>query len=87
MPQYFVFYCIFMTNESHILDTRGLQCPLPLLKAKRAMSQLETGEQLLVLVTDPTSQRDFVAWTDIAQHTLVSVEEKDGEYHYLLTKG
>ena len=67
-----------MTSESHILDTRGLQCPLPLLKAKRAISQLETGEQLLVLVTDPTSQRDFVAWTDIAQPTLVSVEEKDG---------
>ena len=75
-----------MNQQYQTLDTRGLQCPLPLLKAKRAISQLESGERLLVLVTDPSSQRDFKAWTDIAKHQLISMQQVDDEYHYLLAK-
>ena len=43
-----------MHQQYEILDTRGLRCPLPLLKAKRAISELAVGEQLMVLVTDPS---------------------------------
>ena len=75
-----------MNQQYQTIDTRGLQCPLPLLKAKRAISQLQSGEQLLVLVTDPSSQRDFIAWADLAKHQLLSMEQVGDEYHYLLAK-
>lgn len=75
-----------MNQQYQTIDTRGMQCPLPLLKAKRAISQLQSGERLLVLVTDPSSQRDFIAWTDLAKHQLLSMEQVGDEYHYLLAK-
>ena len=75
-----------MTQTYQVLDVRGLQCPLPLLKAKRAISQLNSGEQIKVLVTDASSQRDFKAWTDIARHQLLQVDIVDGEYQYLIGK-
>jgi len=75
-----------MTQQYQILDTRCLRCPLPLLKAKRAISQLATGEQLMVLVTDPASEDDFKAWVDIAKHQLLSMEQVADEFHFLLRK-
>ena len=44
------------------LDTRGLNCPLPILKAKKALSELSSGEVLKVVATDPGSVRDFQAF-------------------------
>jgi TusA-related sulfurtransferase len=44
------------------LDTRGLNCPLPILKAKKALSSMESGQLLKVLATDPGSVRDFQAF-------------------------
>ncbi|MDP6967545.1 MAG: sulfurtransferase TusA family protein [Gammaproteobacteria bacterium] len=75
-----------MNQQYQILDTRGLRCPLPLLKAKRAISQLASGEHLMVLVTDPASQDDFKAWVDIAKHQLLSMEQIADEFHFLLQK-
>ena len=75
-----------MSSQYQILDTRGLRCPLPLLKAKRAISQIDSGEQLMVLVTDPAAQNDFRAWVDIAKHQLLSMERIADEFHFLLRK-
>jgi len=79
-----------MTSPSatwhHLLDTQGLHCPLPLLKAKRAISQLEPGQTLKVLATDAGSQGDFAAWTRIAGHNLHQSDCIDGVYHYLIEK-
>jgi|TARA_B110001469_G_scaffold34847_1_gene35076 tRNA 2-thiouridine synthesizing protein A len=69
-----------------LLDTQGLQCPLPLLKAKRALNQLEAGQKLKVLATDAGSQRDFSAWTRLAGHKLHQSQCIDGVYHYLIEK-
>ncbi|MFT7177916.1 MAG: tRNA 2-thiouridine synthesizing protein A [Oceanospirillaceae bacterium] len=69
-----------------LLDTQGLQCPLPLLKAKRALSQLDKGEKLKVLATDAGSQRDFEAWTRLTGHSLHQNKCIDGVYHYLIEK-
>ena len=69
-----------------LLDTQGLQCPLPLLKAKRALSQLEVGQTLKVLATDAGSQRDFAAWTRLAGHNLHQNQCIDSVYHYLIEK-
>ena len=69
-----------------LLDAQGLQCPLPLLKAKRAISQLAQKDCLKVLATDSGSQRDFAAWTRLAGHHLHQSQCIDGVYHYLIEK-
>lgn len=68
------------------LDARGLECPLPLLKARQALRQLGEGEQLRVLATDPGSRRDFEVFTRQAGHELLESSERDGVYTYLIVK-
>lgn len=68
------------------LDARGLECPLPLLKARQALRQLVVGDQLRVLATDPGSRRDFEVFTRQAGHLLLESSEHDGVYTYLITK-
>jgi tRNA 2-thiouridine synthesizing protein A len=70
----------------HLLDAQGLQCPLPLLKAKRALSLLDTGQKLKVLATDTGSKRDFEAWARLTGHSLHQSQCIDGVYHYLIEK-
>ena len=53
------------------IDTCGLNCPLPILKAKKALSEMAAGEVLKVLATDPGSVRDFQAFAKQTGHTLV----------------
>lgn len=69
------------------LDTRGLLCPMPLLKAKRALHGMEAGQSLRVLATDQGSVRDFRVFAVQSGHKLLSSEEKEGVYIYLLQKG
>jgi len=68
------------------LDARGLHCPMPLLKAKRALNGMETGQRLRVLATDRGSVRDFRVFAEQSGHALLSSEEKEGVYIYLLEK-
>ncbi len=68
------------------LDARGLHCPMPLLKAKRALNGMETGQRLRVLATDQGSVRDFRVFAEQSGHALLSSEEKEGVYIYLLEK-
>ena len=68
------------------LDARGLECPLPLLKARQALRQLGEGDQLRVLATDPGSRRDFDVFTRQAGHLLLESSEQDGVYSYLIVK-
>jgi tRNA 2-thiouridine synthesizing protein A len=69
------------------LDVCGLQCPLPLLKAKKALAELPSGAILCVIATDPSSQRDFQAFAEISTHQLLNIEVKEGQYIYWLQKG
>jgi len=68
------------------LDARGLDCPLPLLRAKQALNRLESGQQLRVLATDPGSQRDFRAFAELSGHRLLSCDTQGGEFIYILQK-
>lgn len=68
------------------LDARELTCPMPLLKAKQALNGLNDGDCLRVLATDAGSVRDFKAFTDLSNHQLLSSEEVDGVFIYLLKK-
>lgn len=53
------------------LDARGLNCPLPILKAKKALSEMNTGELLRVMTTDPGALRDFQAFSRQTGHELI----------------
>lgn len=68
------------------LDTMGLQCPMPLLKAKRALNGMEAGQRLRVLATDQGSVRDFRVFAEQSGHVLLASEEKEGVYIHLLQK-
>lgn len=68
------------------LDTCGLDCPLPLLKAKQALNTMKSGEQLRVLATDPGSQRDFRSFAEQSGHHLLESSEQNGVFSYLLEK-
>lgn len=68
------------------LDTCGLDCPLPLLKAKQALNAMSSGEQLRVRATDPGSQRDFRVFAEQSGHQLLESSEDNGIFIYLLQK-
>ncbi len=74
-------------SEVPVLDARGLRCPLPLLKAKQLLAQVEPGECIRVLATDAGSVRDFHAYAKLAGHDLCRFQEYDGIYDYLLRRG
>ncbi|MCP1420571.1 TusA-related sulfurtransferase [Pseudomonas laurylsulfativorans] len=68
------------------LDASGLNCPLPLLKAKMELNKLASGAVLKVIATDAGSQRDFRTFARLAGHTLLLEEEEAGVYRYWLKK-
>jgi tRNA 2-thiouridine synthesizing protein A len=66
------------------LDTRGLNCPLPILKAKKALADMLTGEVLKVVATDPGSMRDFQAFAKQTGNDLLKQDTLDKDFiHYL----
>ena len=70
----------------HTLDTKGLNCPLPILKAKKSISQMESGQTLEVLSTDPGSVLDFEALCRQTGHELLESKKEDGVFIFLLKK-
>lgn len=76
-----------MNSEAVVeLDVKGLQCPMPLLKAKRALKDIPPGGLLRVYATDPGSVKDFQVFSLHSRHTLLETEETDGVFSYLLRK-
>jgi len=75
------------TSADKDIDTRGLNCPLPILKAKKALAELASGQVLRVLATDPGSVRDFQAFARQTGHVLLGQETLPGnEYVHLLRR-
>jgi len=71
-------------NAEKEIDTRGLNCPLPILKAKKALADMISGEVLKVLSTDPGSMRDFQAFARQTGNELVEQASANDEFvHYL----
>ena len=68
------------------LDATGLNCPMPLLKAKKALNELASGDRLQVVATDPGSVRDFEVFAEQSGHALLDSRQEDGRYYYLLRK-
>ncbi len=68
------------------IDTRGLNCPLPILKAKKALADMKSGEILKVLATDPGSLRDFEAFARQTGNELVDQQTVNDEFVHLLRR-
>jgi tRNA 2-thiouridine synthesizing protein A len=68
------------------LDVRGYNCPIPLLRTKKALARLSAGERLHVLATDPGSELDFRVYTEASGHELVSFDESGGVYSFVIRK-
>jgi len=66
------------------LDARGLNCPVPLMKAKKAMTELHSGQVLRVVATDSGSMRDFLAFAKKAGHEMVEQQNVGKEYIHVL---
>lgn len=75
-----------MHENATILDVRGMNCPLPVLKAKKALAGLSAGDLLWVETTDPLSAIDIPAFCDNDGHTLIRSETAQGYQRYLISK-
>ena len=75
-----------MGNTAIILDVRGLNCPLPVLKTKKAMRSLVAGDEIWVETTDPLSAIDIPAYCENDGHALIRMEKADGYQRYLIKK-
>ena len=69
-----------------VLDTSGLKCPLPVLKAKKALKAMATGDRLTVIATDPGAMKDFHHFCEPSGDTLVSASEDDGVLTFVISK-
>ncbi len=74
-----------MTIDKEI-DTRGLNCPLPILKAKKALADLQSGQTLKVVATDPGSVRDFQAFAKQTGNELIDQQSLAGEFIHVLRR-
>ncbi len=72
--------------ETLEVDARGDECPMPLLKAKRALNAMDSGQHLRVRATDQGSVRDFQVFAEQSGHALVSSEEVGGVYIHVIRK-
>ena len=73
-------------NINKELDARGLNCPLPILKAKKALADMETGELLRIVATDGGSVRDFQAFARQTGNEMVHQESTNGEHVTVLRR-
>ncbi len=73
-------------SERAVLDTKGLKCPLPVLKAKKALKALPDGAELQVEATDPGSVEDFRHFCKTAGFRLRQWQEADGVFTFLIEK-
>ncbi len=68
------------------LDTRGLNCPLPILKAKKALAELASGQMLKIVATDPGSVRDFQAFAKQTGNELVEQQTTGADFVHVLRR-
>lgn len=68
------------------LDVQGLKCPLPILRTKKMLAQMETGRVLRVLATDPASVDDFAAFARQTGNTLLAQNAAEGVFEFFLRR-
>ena len=75
-----------MSNFDEELDASGLNCPLPILRAKKALGTLDSGKVLHIIATDPGAVKDFEAFAKQTGNELMESKEEGGKFHFLIKK-
>ena len=75
-----------MADFDQELDASGLNCPLPILRAKKAIAGLEAGQVLRIIATDPGSVKDFEAFAKQTGNELMESGEEDGKFVFMMKK-
>ena len=75
-----------MTEATKKLDVRGDNCPLPILRTRATLKEMESGDVLQVIATDPGSVRDIESFCNQTGNTLLQYQEITGEYNFLIRK-
>lgn len=75
-----------MADFDQELDASGLNCPLPILRAKKTLSGMTSGQILHIIATDPGSVKDFDAFAKQTGNQLLESKEEGGKFHFMLKK-
>ncbi len=75
-----------MSDFDKELDTSGLNCPLPIIKAKKEINGMDTGQILHIISTDPGAVKDFESFAKQTGNELLNSEEKDNKFYFLMKK-
>jgi tRNA 2-thiouridine synthesizing protein A len=75
-----------MADFDKELDASGLNCPLPILRAKKALAELSSGQKLHIIATDPGSVKDFEAFANQTGNKLIDSKEEGGKFLFMIEK-
>ncbi len=75
-----------MSDEVILVDATGLKCPLPVLKARKAIKNLKNGEEIRVISTDQASPIDFKHFCNSNGHKLIEINQKEDRFEFLIKK-
>jgi TusA-related sulfurtransferase len=76
-----------MVKSDKVLDAKGLSCPMPVVRAKKTMDEMESGQVLEVHASDKGSLKDIPAWAKMAGHEVLEQQEDAGIYKFWIRKG
>ncbi|MEN8142362.1 MAG: sulfurtransferase TusA family protein [Thermodesulfobacteriota bacterium] len=74
-------------SADHTLDTKGLSCPMPLLRTKKEIDKIDSGQILEILGTDPGSRNDLPGWAERSGHEFMGEKEDSGFFRFFIKKG
>ncbi|MED4687667.1 sulfurtransferase TusA family protein [Peribacillus frigoritolerans] len=74
-------------NADKVLDAKGLACPMPIVKTRKAMNDLQTGQVLEIHVTDKGAKADLAAWSKSGGHELMEIAEENDILKFWIRKG
>jgi tRNA 2-thiouridine synthesizing protein A len=74
-------------EANQTLDARGLNCPLPVLRTKKTLNAMPSGETLKVMTTDPGALKDMVVFCSQTGNTLLSSGQVEGQFEFFIRKG
>ncbi|KON68780.1 sulfurtransferase TusA family protein [Peribacillus butanolivorans] len=74
-------------NSDKMLDAKGLACPMPIVRTKKAMNDLQSGQVLEIHVTDKGAKADLAAWSKSGGHELVETAEENEVLKFWIRKG
>jgi tRNA 2-thiouridine synthesizing protein A len=74
-------------NADKVLDAKGLACPMPIVKTRKAIKEIESGQILEVQTTDKGAKSDLTAWAKTTGHELVESKEENDVFTFWIKKG